>query len=81
MAAVQLEAARTLRAIRSEPAVQTALKKKWASLAGSPSQAKLVNQLAFLLDAESEPRPQSVEAWQALLAASSGWIEAKATRL
>ena len=73
--AVQLETARTLRAIASEPAVQAAAMKKLSSIRTDVSQARLASQLEFLLGAESVKRPDSAEGWQALLA-EGGEIDA-----
>jgi len=64
---VQLEAARTLRQLRSTPKVQEAARETLESIRGSESQLKLRSQLEFLTSPESVERPSSVAEWQELL--------------
>lgn len=72
---VRLEAARALHAIRDDPDVRDGLTKKLAAIRDDPGTTGLVSQLEFTLGRESLARPDSVEAWQELLA-TGGDIEA-----
>ncbi|MGH9159501.1 MAG: hypothetical protein ACRD2X_05905, partial [Vicinamibacteraceae bacterium] len=68
VAAVRLEAARTLRTAASQPEVRATLTKKLATIERDASDATMANQIEFMLGRESVGRPTTVEGWQALLA-------------
>ncbi|MDO8543569.1 MAG: c-type cytochrome [Opitutaceae bacterium] len=66
--AVRLEAARTLRALRTDPAVLAAAARKLATIEGDPREVRFRSQLQFLIAPEKISRPGTVEGWQQLLA-------------
>lgn len=73
--AVRIQAARTLRFAAGMPAVKAAFERKLASLAQSPADAALAQQLRLALDPTSVKRPESLDEWQQELA-TGGDLEA-----
>jgi len=66
---VQLEAARTLRLLSTNPQVQNATQRKLQVIQLEEDQSRLRSQLEFLINAKSISRPSTVEDWQDLLRA------------
>lgn len=66
---IRLEAARSLRALSADAGIIAAARRKLAAIQGNLREARLANQLEFLVDPEKVVRPQTLDGWQKLLAA------------
>jgi putative heme-binding domain-containing protein len=65
---VRLQAARSLRRAIDDPTVRTAATRKLTAIRGSSQDARLANQLEFLLGTERAARPTTLEGWQKMMA-------------
>lgn len=65
---VQLEAARSLRTIATDPDVSAAVEKKLATIHSNRNEARLISQLEFLTSPAEITRPRTAKAWKNLLA-------------
>ena len=65
---VRLQLARSLRTSIDDPAVGAAVTRKLTAVRGQPVEARLANQLEFLLKAERTARPTTLEGWQKMMA-------------
>lgn len=65
---VRLEAARSLRGLRTDETVLAAARRKLAAIQSDPAETRLRSQLEFLVAPEEIVRPGTVEEWQRRLA-------------